>query len=73
MRWRKLPPGAAALTLFWISGPTRLDPPPGVQFVSCATPSDANRAVLEQFSARDRADHGLRRWRITGRCRQTQK
>jgi phosphopantothenoylcysteine decarboxylase/phosphopantothenate--cysteine ligase len=33
-----------------ISGPTRLDPPQGVQFVSVRTTEEMHRAVLEHFS-----------------------
>ena len=48
MRWRK-PRRGAARSVILISGPTRLDPPQGVQFVSVRSTEQMHRAVLEHF------------------------
>ena len=47
MRWRKRAARGASVIL--ISGPTRLDPPQGVEFVSVRSTEQMHRAVLEHF------------------------
>ena len=50
-----------------VSGPTRLDPPQGVEFVPVRSTEEMHRAVLEHFAGRYRADHGRGRGRLPAR------